>query len=69
MMAKRIRKRATPKIVSRTTADTTGAEVTPPVSRVIVLTELVVASSPTGPWLSPRYDTETVKDPYGISPS
>ena len=48
MMARRIRTRARPKIVSSTMADTTGAEVVPPVFRGIVLTDDDVASSPIG---------------------
>lgn len=60
MIARRIRKRATPKIVSNTMADTTGVEVTPPVFRVIVLTGPDVASSAIGPWTCPWYDTDAV---------
>lgn len=57
MIAKRIKKRATPNIVSKTIAETTGAGVPPPVFRVIVLTG---PNPPIGPWTWPWYDTDAV---------
>ncbi len=61
MIANRIRKSATPNIVSRTTAETTGAEVVPLMFRAIVLTPPGVADASSDQFTScPWYVTRAV---------